>query len=264
MGGTHAGCVTLGLVRAPLLGPAPVRALVHAAVGDNSRGDGDNTRTRVMALLPHVLRQHFIGDVSPQADPRRFVVMVQALYNHWRDSGCAVAGVPLVINTQGWVKGMGLDLLTECLQHTRPSHLLQVSAPTARAENIPRSAPARAVRHQDDVWMREACCRPRLVPSAENVQLCSHVHHMLHHVGDSVSWGSTPPDSAHSSVLGVCSIAGDGAQRGQEPARRTLLGNGPDRRGGRCLPYHTPVVPCHLHGRIVPGLPRRLTSRGGG
>jgi hypothetical protein len=195
--GTNAGCVTLGLVRAPLLGPAPVRALVHAAVGDDSRGDGDSTRTRVMALLPHVLRQHFMGDVSPQADPRRFVMTVQALYNHWRNSEYVVAGVPLIINTQGWVKGMGLDLLTECLQHTRPSHLLQVSAPTARAENIPRSAPARAV-NQVDVWIRAACggrleptssgeCRelPALQPRAP--QLCR--------IGDSVSWGSsTPPD----------------------------------------------------------------------
>jgi polynucleotide 5'-kinase involved in rRNA processing len=54
---------------------------------------------------------------------------VRSLFDHWRGGGCAAAGVPLVVNTQGWVKGMGLDLLTECLQHALPSHLLQVSAP---------------------------------------------------------------------------------------------------------------------------------------
>jgi hypothetical protein len=67
------GCVTLALLRAPLLGPAPVRSLVHAAVGDNDNHT-PTTRSQVASLLPHVLRQHFIGDVSPQADPGRFVM----------------------------------------------------------------------------------------------------------------------------------------------------------------------------------------------
>lgn len=39
---------------------------------------------------------------------------------------CREARVPLVVNTQGWVKGMGYDLLVEAMQHMAPTHMIQV------------------------------------------------------------------------------------------------------------------------------------------
>ena len=34
--------------------------------------------------------------------------------------------IPLVINTMGWVKGMGLDLLNQIIAMSRPEHILQI------------------------------------------------------------------------------------------------------------------------------------------
>ena len=34
--------------------------------------------------------------------------------------------IPLVINTMGWVKGMGLDLLNQIIAMSQPEHILQI------------------------------------------------------------------------------------------------------------------------------------------
>ncbi|KAJ6802004.1 polynucleotide 5'-hydroxyl-kinase NOL9-like [Iris pallida] len=42
----------------------------------------------------------------------------------------------LVINTSGWVKGIGYDLLVEMLRYTSPTHVVQIRGPAER-KNLP-------------------------------------------------------------------------------------------------------------------------------
>lgn len=48
----------------------------------------------------------FVGDISPQSDPLRYVNAVQQLYGRWCEEVQARRGPPppLLINTNGWIK----------------------------------------------------------------------------------------------------------------------------------------------------------------
>lgn len=81
--------------------------------------------------MRHPTRSHFIGDLSPQGNPLHYLSSVRSLHQ-WYWSQCDKqqdgphARPPLVINTHGWIKGLGLDLLAQVLESTRPSHVMQL------------------------------------------------------------------------------------------------------------------------------------------
>ncbi len=69
--------------------------------------------------------------MSPQHDPQLYLSAVQALYgSYWQwAQGQVARGAPwppLVVNTHGWVKGLGFDLLTQLLRVVAPTHVIQV------------------------------------------------------------------------------------------------------------------------------------------
>lgn len=51
-------------------------------------------------------RCFFFGDVSSKRDPVTYLTYIHALYDHYRKESSSNAGLPLVINTPGWVKGV--------------------------------------------------------------------------------------------------------------------------------------------------------------
>ena len=88
---------------------------------------------------PHVhqrqpLACHFVGDVTPQSDPDLYLQAVQSLYgqycSHAAEYAATAAGAgrwpPLLVNTHGWVKGLGFDLLVQLMQTICPTHVLQL------------------------------------------------------------------------------------------------------------------------------------------
>ncbi|GIL99193.1 hypothetical protein Vretimale_4416 [Volvox reticuliferus] len=86
----------------------------------------------------------FVGDVSPEHDPQLYLTAVQALYgSYWNWAQGLVAGgsawPPLVVNTHGWVKGLGFDLLTQLLRVVAPTHIIQIRGRSER-KNLPRGA----------------------------------------------------------------------------------------------------------------------------
>nr|KAJ3418479.1 Polynucleotide 5'-hydroxyl-kinase nol9 [Polyrhizophydium stewartii] len=114
------GLVSLHCVRAPLLGPA------------------------FTTLLPP-LRALFVGSSSPREDPDYFAACVGELVAAWRRE---MPSAPLVVNTNGWIKGMGYDLLMHFIDTLSPTDLVHVApavarSATVRADKPPRSAAAR-------------------------------------------------------------------------------------------------------------------------
>ncbi|GLC63737.1 hypothetical protein PLESTF_000068700 [Pleodorina starrii] len=86
----------------------------------------------------------FVGDVSPQHDPQLYLSAAQALYGtYWNwAQGLAAIGCPwppLVVNTHGWVKGLGFDLLTQLLRLVAPTHVIQIRGGSEK-KNLPRGA----------------------------------------------------------------------------------------------------------------------------
>lgn len=62
---------------------------------------------------------HFYGFTLPQKQPMQYVAIIRRLYEHY-EAVLRHQGLPLVINTPGWVKGFGRELLAEISAFIRP------------------------------------------------------------------------------------------------------------------------------------------------
>lgn len=76
----------------------------------------------------------FVGTTTSKTEPLLYSAAVRALVEQYaaagRDSASLAAGgtlaPPLVVNTDGWVKGMGEDLLGAVIDAVRPHHIVQI------------------------------------------------------------------------------------------------------------------------------------------
>lgn len=58
-------------------------------------------------------RCFFFGDISSKRDPTTYLTYIKALYDHYMEAEIQGAGLPLVINTPGWVKGLFFFILLQ-------------------------------------------------------------------------------------------------------------------------------------------------------
>ncbi|CAA6662253.1 unnamed protein product [Spirodela intermedia] len=89
---------------------------------------------------------HFFGDISSKRDPKAYLDRIFHLYDYFHNehrfkklekSGKSVP--PLVINTPGWVKGIGYDLLVDMIKYMKPTHVVQIRT-TSENKNLPYGA----------------------------------------------------------------------------------------------------------------------------
>lgn len=127
--------------------------------------------TRPVFGPPHMhhrqpVLSYFLGDLSPASDPLLYLRLVRELFCWYCHHGAAAAAAaaaaeaegrpasrggggssssahpagalpPLVVNTHGWVKGLGLDVLGELLASLQPlTHLVQLCSPNPH-KNLP-------------------------------------------------------------------------------------------------------------------------------
>ncbi|TYZ58715.1 hypothetical protein PybrP1_004090 [[Pythium] brassicae (nom. inval.)] len=106
---TPPGLVSLHALAAPLLGPG-------------------------FAHMKPPLRSFFCGGANPGTDPLYYMRAVRSLLRLYAATWGAGAGrqppMPLVINTDGWIKSMGHDLLCSVIQDAAPDHVVQLLATT--------------------------------------------------------------------------------------------------------------------------------------
>lgn len=82
---------------------------------------------------------YFIGDVSPSADPHRYVGCIEKLYADYIKGSRNPYDAdlpPLIVNTHGWIKGHGLMVLMDLLRLFRISHFVNVTSDNDR-RNLP-------------------------------------------------------------------------------------------------------------------------------
>ncbi|KAF5005868.1 hypothetical protein FDECE_7726 [Fusarium decemcellulare] len=71
-----------------------------------------------------IMRCHSMASVTPASDPDLYLACAADLF----DTYCKnLAGVPLIINTPGWILGTGLDLLSELIETIKPAEVLYMS-----------------------------------------------------------------------------------------------------------------------------------------
>ncbi|KAL3748319.1 hypothetical protein ACJRO7_009538 [Eucalyptus globulus] len=89
-------------------------------------------------------RCFFFGDVSAKRDPAAYLKCIYALYDYLREGhrslnskeDPAIVGLPLVVNTPGWVKGVGFDVLVKTLRYISPTHVVKINI-SAESKNLP-------------------------------------------------------------------------------------------------------------------------------
>ncbi|XP_015578649.1 polynucleotide 5'-hydroxyl-kinase NOL9 isoform X1 [Ricinus communis] len=92
-------------------------------------------------------RCFFFGDVSSKRDPSTYLKYISTLCNYYRKEYCisntsestAKTELPLVVNTPGWVKGVGYDILVDMVKCIAPSHVVKINISSER-KNLPAGA----------------------------------------------------------------------------------------------------------------------------
>ncbi|KAG7792648.1 hypothetical protein KL929_001366 [Ogataea haglerorum] len=73
-------------------------------------------------LCEHPARICYIGFNTPQRQPIKYISQLKALSSHMdMENG------PLLINSPGWIKGFGVEILKELTDAVRPTHLVYLS-----------------------------------------------------------------------------------------------------------------------------------------
>ena len=129
---TPPGLVSLSLLDGPLLGPPAARLGATDA--------------------PKPFECRFIGDTSPASDPGAYAAALDSLLAVWAAAGgSATCRSALVVNTMGWVRGLGLELLAGLLRGCSPTHVIYIRAPGSSPDDRSAGVP-RAV-----LWALQAC-----------------------------------------------------------------------------------------------------------
>ncbi|KAL3655334.1 hypothetical protein CASFOL_001120 [Castilleja foliolosa] len=107
-------------------------------------------------------RCFFYGDISSKRDPTTYLTYILALYDHFikeyrinsNTETSDSSGMPLVINTPGWVKGIGYELIVDMLKHMSPTHVVKIRI-SAESKNLPAGAFWLNEENADDVTVVE-------------------------------------------------------------------------------------------------------------
>ncbi|KAB1999943.1 hypothetical protein ES319_D12G196600v1 [Gossypium barbadense] len=92
-------------------------------------------------------RCFFFGDVSSKRDPSTYLKYIFTLFDYYREEYCMFdksenAGrieLPLIVNTPGWVKGIGYEILVDMLRYICPTHVVKINI-SAESKNLPGGA----------------------------------------------------------------------------------------------------------------------------
>eukprot|EP00803_Ostreobium_quekettii_P008059 evm.model.scf_3097.1 EVM.evm.TU.scf_3097.1 scf_3097:9286-16282(+) len=110
---------------------------------------------------------YFMGAIEPGVNPQLYLSSISQLNEWWQEHHCSRKDAPpLVVNTCGWVTGMGLDLLTQIVTVLQPSHVFQLSEQPDSAQLIGEGV------LEGGLQQRPACVPPGKVVCIAAVQLC--------------------------------------------------------------------------------------------
>ncbi|KAK6099398.1 Polynucleotide 5'-hydroxyl-kinase grc3 [Batrachochytrium dendrobatidis] len=124
-GCTPNGMVSLHVINSPLLGPA-------------------------FTTQRDSYRSFFIGSTAPKDDPDFFSACVLELVNVWQTE---LIKMPLIVNTNGWIKGTGYDLLAHFLRYLLPTDIVHLSlASQADSTTEIDFKSIFPVQHSFDIW----------------------------------------------------------------------------------------------------------------
>lgn len=113
------------------------------------------THDMTIASLKTPERCFFFGDTSSKTNPTMYLTCIKELYDFYCKEYCKVDSVgpniavlPLVINTPGWVKGIGYEILVDMIKYTSPTYVVKICI-SAETKNLPAGK----------FWLDEDSCK---------------------------------------------------------------------------------------------------------
>ena len=139
------GLITLTVLEKPLLSPPHAHMICGKGGNDESSSSSDDGHPCFAPTSGHASAR-FFGHVSAKADPSSYTAAIASLMRKYEElveielkSGSTAGkreaierldALPLVINTAGWVKGMGFEILSSIVDVVRPGHIVQIVGAT--------------------------------------------------------------------------------------------------------------------------------------
>lgn len=90
-------------------------------------------------------RSFFFGSNTPKGDPDYFLECVYELFEHYKQDQAKVISeeesewIPLVVNTQGWISGVGYNLLVNQIRNLMPTDIFTMRHHILEYKNIPHT-----------------------------------------------------------------------------------------------------------------------------
>ncbi len=116
------GMLSLTILTKPLLCPPHVHLVCHE--------DFDNDLLSYGVASEHY-SAYFYGSTSSKVNPLSYSQVVHQLMKDFA-TFCDTKSthVPLIVNTDGWVKGMGYEMLSSIIETVKPANLIQIIGST--------------------------------------------------------------------------------------------------------------------------------------
>eukprot|EP00985_Skeletonema_marinoi_P013147 scaffold6483_cov77-Skeletonema_marinoi.AAC.2 len=123
------GLITLSLVSKPLLSDPPMHMVCSGVIDSDDKNNNDGN------VSPLQETSFFFGDITSKADPDKFIEMANLLlqrYNNLKTERIenGKGNLSLLINTDGWVKGFGYEILCAIIEAANPGNIIQMLGST--------------------------------------------------------------------------------------------------------------------------------------
>ncbi|OWB67162.1 hypothetical protein B5S33_g2702 [[Candida] boidinii] len=102
----------------------PIFGLNYNVNEMNTNSNSKNENTTESTEEYQILKQFFVGFNSPQREPLRYFNYIRSLLNEYH---AKYSHLPLIINTPGWIKGFGIEIIKSLNDLIIPSHLIYLS-----------------------------------------------------------------------------------------------------------------------------------------
>jgi polynucleotide 5'-hydroxyl-kinase GRC3/NOL9 len=100
-------------------------------------------------LVPE--RSFYFGSASPRSNPDYYLACINQLVDHWRHDQLHDT-IPLIVNTHGWVSGVGYELLLSHIHKVEPTDIFAMRHPMFEYKNLPHSLPMDIVPVQTEAF----------------------------------------------------------------------------------------------------------------
>lgn len=117
------GLITLTILEHPLLSPPHAHMICNGRENNSECRGGNNASFEAASGHASV---RFFGHVSAKADPSSYTAAIASLVSQYEILAEGGDTLPLVVNTSGWVKGMGFEILSSIVDVVRPGHIIQI------------------------------------------------------------------------------------------------------------------------------------------